>query len=145
MSTHSENVRQLYALRDKIIAGAVAARKIAPERSEDYRRMFDAAPVEVTQLLSAPVAAGGLMAGMNLGGEAFPTADNDYPREWLDAADGGHGSVMYEDDAAKIEAIAATAATPPQGQTGRSADPFAVKSAPPPLGGHGGGGVDFEP
>ena len=96
-------IAEAEANRDRLIAKAVADRKISADRADDYRRMYNASPETIERLLTAPVAEGGLVAGINLGGNAFPELPSDYPAEWLPELHGGkplHGSVAFEDSAA---------------------------------------------
>jgi len=84
------------AIRDGIIALAVKARKIAPDRAGDYSRMYDADPRGIFNLLTAPVEEGGLMAGINIGGDPFPEQPTGYPRDWLPETRGG-GDIGFAD------------------------------------------------
>lgn len=97
------------AIRDGIIARAVVARKIAPDRADDYRRMYDENPMGVFNLLTAPVAEGGLMAGLANHENPVPT---EYPREWLDSSDAPAGSVAFEDTVTLTESVSAAAPQP---------------------------------
>lgn len=107
MTAHEEHVRQFLALRDGVVAAAVKAKKISAERADDYRKLWDASPQDVFRLLTAKVEDGGLMAGVNLGGEPFPEAPTSYPREWL-AEGQPTGAVAFEDQQARVDAVAAT-------------------------------------
>jgi hypothetical protein len=98
---HEENVA---AYRDLLIANAVKARKIAAARASDYRRLFDASPQAISHLLTAPVEQGGLMAGINMGGEPFPSEPTEYPRQWI-AGSRERPSVMFEDFGAALDGI----------------------------------------
>jgi hypothetical protein len=93
VSTHAENVA---AYRDLLIANAVKARKIAPDRADDYRRLFDADPHGVKRLLTAPVEEGGLMAGVAAVENPLPPVPTDYPREWIGERRPG-GNIAIED------------------------------------------------
>lgn len=68
--------------RDQIIASAIRAGKIAADRRDEYRRMYDADPKAIRNLLTASVEQGGLMPGIVL-------AADDYPAEWLGKPTGG--------------------------------------------------------
>lgn len=100
--------------RDRLIAKAVADRKISADRADDYRRMYNASPETIERLLTASVEQGGLVAGINLGGNPFPELPTDYPAEWLPEVQGKqlHGKIDYEDAAAAIDG--ASHALPPQ-------------------------------
>lgn len=93
MPTHSENVN---AYRDLLIGRAVSARKIAPDRAEDFRRLFAADPNTVERLLTAPVEQGGLMAGVAELDNPRPIPPTEYPREWI-AGSRPTGGVVFED------------------------------------------------
>ena len=112
--------------RDRLIAKAVADRKIAADRAEDYKRMYNASPEIIGRLLTAPVAEGGLMAGINVGGDPFPEQPTSYPAEWLPEVQGRRlrGNVAYEDHAAAVDAAAGAQ---PRGSR-RSASPAAPSS-----------------
>jgi hypothetical protein len=103
--SHAEHLKQLTATRDQIVARAVASKKIAADRADDYRRLFDADPRGITRLLTAPAEDGGLVAGINVGGEPFPTPATEYPREWLAGQSGVSGSVAFEDTTTRIDAL----------------------------------------
>ncbi len=98
------------AIRDGIIAMAVKARKIAPDRADDYRRLYDADPRGIFNLLTAPVEEGGLMAGINVGGDPFPEQPTDYPRDWLPET--RSGGVIGFADPGVVHAAPATPAAP---------------------------------
>ena len=101
------------AIRDGIIARAVKARKIAPDRAGDYQRLYDADPRGIFNLLTAPVEEGGLMAGINIGGDPFPEQPTDYPAEWLgDSLDRGRGNIGFSDGGVHAAPAPATPATP---------------------------------
>lgn len=102
MSKHTENVT---AYREMLIGHAVAARKIAPDRAADYRRMFDANPSGVAHLLTAPVREGGLMAGNAAVHNPIPPGADEYPPEWLPETRGGalRGEVAFEDQQARLD------------------------------------------
>lgn len=119
--------------REVLIGQAVQHRKIAAERASDYRKMYDAMPEQVEHLLTAPVEQGGLMAGIvpgptplrfapNLPASAgvAPAADGptDYPAAW--ATPSGTGSIMFEDNSAKLEAL--TNHVPPRSGPGGAAN-----------------------
>ncbi len=97
------------AIRDGIIAKAIKARKIAPDRADDYRRLYDADPRGIFNLLTAPVEDGGLMAGINIGGDPFPEQPTGYPAEWLGDSLRGRGSIGFA-DGGTIQAPATPAA-----------------------------------
>ena len=101
-------IAEAEADRDRLIAKAVADRKISADRAEDYRRMYNASPETIERLLTAPVAEGGLVAGINLGGSAFPELPTDYPSEWLPEVQGKplHGKIAFEDSAAAVDGAA---------------------------------------
>ena len=108
-------VAEAEAHRDRLITKAVADRKISADRADDYKRLYNANPEIIGRLLTAPVAEGGLVAGINLGGNAFPEGQSmDYPAEWLPEVQGKrlHGGVAFEDDAAAVDSAAG--ATPPR-------------------------------
>jgi hypothetical protein len=106
MATHRDNVQALTAARQRVIAQAVAARKISADRADDYRRLFDADPRGITRLLTARPEDGGLMAGMNVGGDPFPTPAADYPREWLQGQTGApSGTVAFDDNTTRLDAL----------------------------------------
>lgn len=112
--------------RDRLIAQAVADRKINADRAEDYKRMYNASPESIERLLTAPVAEGGLVAGINLGGDPFPELPTDYPVEWLPEVHGGrplHGGVAFEDHAAAVDS--ASGATPPRRHASSASPPAA--------------------
>ena len=99
MSTHAENVKQYRQLqRDTLIASAVQTRKIAPDRAEDYKRMWDADPKGIHHLLTAPVAQGGLLAGNAAAFNPLPPVEAAYPAEWLPETR-PRGQVNFEDGA----------------------------------------------
>jgi len=95
MSSHADNVA---AYRAMLIGRAVAARKIAPDRADDYRCLFDADPKSITHLLTAPVEDGGLMAGNAASVAPLPPVPTEYPRQWL-AANKPTGGATFEDGA----------------------------------------------
>ena len=111
--------------RDRLIAKAVADRKISADRADDYRRMYNASPETIERLLTAPVAEGGLVAGINLGGNPFPELPTAYPAEWLPEVHQGrplHGSIDYDDVAAAIDGASQALPAPRHG---------AARHAPP--------------
>lgn len=108
-------IAEAEAHRDRLIAKAVADRKISADRAEDYKRMYNASPEIIGRLLTAPVAEGGLVAGINVGGDPFPEGQStDYPTDWLPEVQGKrlHGGVAFEDNAAAVDSAAG--ATPPR-------------------------------
>lgn len=119
--------------RDGLIAHAVQTRKIAPDRADDYRRLYDADPRGIHHLLTAPVEQGGLMAGNAAAVAPFEAQPDEYPTEWL-AGQPGRGSVAFEDHSVKVEAITATGVP-------RAGTVPAAPSVP----GSPGGGVFIEP
>lgn len=122
-------IAEAEAHRDRLIAKAVADRKISADRADDYRRMYNASPETIERLLTAPVAEGGLVAGINLGGNAFPELPTDYPADWLPEVHQGkplHGSIDYEDAAAAIDG--ASHALPPQRHAAATPAPPAARS-----------------
>jgi hypothetical protein len=114
MSTHAENVKAYRALqatrRDSLIAAAVTARKIAPDRAEDVKRMYDNDPKSIEHLLTAPVAEGGLMAGNAAAYNPLPPpVVAEYPADWLpEVGTGGRqgGNVMLDGVAVDVTAQA---------------------------------------
>lgn len=102
----------LLAIRDSVIARAVNDRKIAADRADDYKRMYDANPNGMFNLLIAPVAQGGLVAGMNMGGDPFPVRPTDYPKEWL-GQEQRHAPVTFEDQYTAVEAAVFEPQPPP--------------------------------
>ena len=121
MASHTENVA---AYRDVLIGNAVAARKIAPDRADDYRRMFSADPRGVAHLLTAPPEEGGLMAGI---AGPLPQHEDSYPRHWL-AGSRPSGAVAFED--AQTAAEGAGGAVPPR-QDGEAPAPSARVTVEP--------------
>lgn len=113
MATHTENVN---AYRDMLIGNAVNARKIAPDRAEDFRRLFAADPKTVERLLTASVEQGGLMAGVAELGNPRPIPPTEYPREWI-AGSRPTGGVAFEDQQAASAGVGGVmpgrAASPP--------------------------------
>lgn len=105
MNNHQEHVRQLHAARDSLIDRAVTARKIAPDRADDYRRMFDADPRGVHHLLTAPVESGGLMAGNAAAVAPFDPVPTEYPRAWISGSR-PTGAVGFEDQATRNQGAA---------------------------------------
>lgn len=124
MSSHSENVAAYRGLppevrakadrliaeqrqiRDGLIANAVETRKIAPDRAEDFKRMYDTDPKGITHLLSAPVEHGGLMAGNAAVHNPLPPPPPDgYPAEWLGSGSPS-GQVTFEDGGTAPQAVA---------------------------------------
>lgn len=120
MSTHTENVS---AYRDALIANAVKARKIAADRADDYRKMFDASPGSIAHLLTAPVKDGGLMAGINVGGDPFPKEPTEYPKHWIQAGSSPTGSVIFEDQAAAMDGLSMTPPAPSPAPGGTVSSP----------------------
>lgn len=99
--------------RDRLVAQAVADRKIAKDRAEDYKRLYNANPEIIGRLLTAPVAEGGLVAGINIGGDPFPELPTDYPADWLPEVRGTplHGNIAYEDAATALDGLSRAAPT----------------------------------
>lgn len=111
-------IAEAEADRDRLIAKAVADRKISADRADDYKRLYNANPQIIGRLLTAPVAEGGLVAGMNVGGEPFPELPTDYPTDWLPdvhQAKPLHGQVAYEDHATRLDS--ASQGVPPRRHT----------------------------
>jgi len=108
----TQHAKNVHAYRDMLIGNAVRARKIAADRADDYKRLFDADPRSITHLLTAPVERGGLMAGVafDRNGQPAPPPPDDYPAEWLPETQGRslHGSVAFEDATTATEAVSAT-------------------------------------
>lgn len=127
---HAQNV---HAYRDMLIGNAVAARKIAADRADDYKRLFDADPSSITHLLTAPVERGGLMAGVayDRAGQPVPSPPTDYPAEWLPETRGRqvHGTVAFEDARTATEAVSVT--PPARREANPAADAGALSSAQP--------------
>lgn len=116
MATTQHNV---HAYRETLIGNAIRARKIAADRADDYRRLYDADPVTITRLLTAPVEQGGLMAGIafDRSGQPAPPPEDEYPAEWLPETRGKalHGQVAFEDATTAVESASLT---PPAGRSG---------------------------
>jgi len=78
--SHADNLKQYAAIRDRVISAAVRDKKITADSADAYRRMYDANAQGVTQLLTAPVERGGLMAGV---ASPAPSPVDAYPAEWV--------------------------------------------------------------
>lgn len=102
------------AIREGLIARAVRLRQIAPDRADDYRRLYDADPMGITRLLTAPVSEGGLMAGVAAAEAPFEPAPTEYPREWLHDGSRPTGRVSFEDVGTAADALASAQPTPRQ-------------------------------
>jgi hypothetical protein len=77
---------QKNVLRDYIVAAAIRAGRVAPEQQDEWRRMYDAAPTRVIDLLVPD----------RVQAAAAPVpADEAYPASWLGA---GHatGSISLD-------------------------------------------------
>ncbi len=100
--------------RDAVIAAAVKTRKIAPDREDAYKKLYDADPKGIHHLLTAPVERGGLMAGNAASVAPFDTQPDEYPEGWLPELRGKqvHGQVAFEDGRAATDAHAG--ALPPR-------------------------------
>jgi hypothetical protein len=67
-----------------VIAAAVRARKIVADQADNYRRMYDADPAAIRRLLTAPVAQGGLAAGIVPAATSIPILpEEEYAAEWV--------------------------------------------------------------
>lgn len=110
MTSHAKNVT---AYRDLLIGNAVKARKIAPDRAEDYRRLFDADPNGITHLLTAPVREGGLMAGNAAAVAPYAPGEqpDEYPREWIEQRRPS-GAVAFEDHGTAADAMSGAMPAP---------------------------------
>lgn len=73
------------ANREGLLRSAVNARKITAESIPQYRRMYDDNPQAIHHLLTAPVEAGGLMAGLHgeIGAPAPADVTTEYPAQWV--------------------------------------------------------------
>lgn len=73
------------ANREGVLRSAVNARKITAESIPQYRRMYDNNPQAIHHLLTAPVEAGGLMAGLHgeIGAPAPADVRTEYPAQWV--------------------------------------------------------------
>lgn len=91
-------------IRDAVIARAVNHRKIAPDRAADYKRLYDADPRGIFDLLTAPVEEGGLMAGVAAADNPLPPPPQEYPREWI-AGSRPSGRVAFEDAQSATEGV----------------------------------------
>ena len=114
--------------RDSVIAAAVKARKIAPDRAADYKRLWNADPSGIRHLLTAPVEQGGLMAGVAAPVAPFDPVPDEYPSDWLPELEGKqlNGNVAFEDASAATQGASGAGprrgdrpAAPSQGRGGR--------------------------
>lgn len=77
-SKHAEHLREFQQTGDELIAAAVKAGRIPAERATDYRRMFNAAPLETHRLLTA-----GRSASVPASAPAPAPSGAEYPAGWL--------------------------------------------------------------
>ena len=69
--------------RESVIAAAIGAGKIEAGRADEYRRMYDANPAIIRNLLTANVEDGGLMPGLVQAEEMNADAASAYDQSWL--------------------------------------------------------------
>ena len=101
--------------RERVLAEAVAAGKIADERREAYRRMWNKDPVATERLLAE--LAPGLAAIPSI------SAEQPLPREWFP-------SLANADRRAGTERQPVSAAPPPAGQVEAEALPWVKRPKP---------------
>lgn len=69
--------------RDKLIERAIGERRISAAQRDEYRRLYDAQPAVIENLLTAGVREGGLMPGLAAAHETLDPSALPYDPAWL--------------------------------------------------------------